>query len=254
MRTSTTRRWPVRYLWLGTLAVVAMLLQPASTAAAGRSIGQASAQGVNAIHRPQGITAGPDGALWFTNQSSNSIGRITTNGTVSSFTDKGISGPYGITTGPDGALWFTNYGNNTIGRMTTSGVVTDYHKQGVNGLRGPYAITAAGGALWFTVNFAYNAIGRITTAGKITLYNSGALSFPDALTAGPDGALWFTNGTHAIGRITTSGKIKSFSRKGVIVSPPPDGITSGPDGALWFTNYYDDSVARITTAGVVTRF
>jgi streptogramin lyase len=30
------------------------------------------------IDDPQGITTGPDGALWFTNYDGNSIGRITT--------------------------------------------------------------------------------------------------------------------------------------------------------------------------------
>ena len=49
----------------------------------------------------------------------NSIGRITTGGTVTNYTGTGISNPWGITSGPDGALWFTNYGNNTIGRITT---------------------------------------------------------------------------------------------------------------------------------------
>ncbi len=30
------------------------------------------------IHTPEGIVAGPDGAMWFTNYGNNSIGRITT--------------------------------------------------------------------------------------------------------------------------------------------------------------------------------
>ena len=40
-----------------------------------------------------GITDGPDGALWFTNNIGNSIGRITTAGVVSDFTDPSINGP-----------------------------------------------------------------------------------------------------------------------------------------------------------------
>ena len=60
------------------------------------------------ISDPDGITAGPDGALWFTNDANNSIGRITTAGAVTNYTGTGISGPVGITAGPDGALWFTN--------------------------------------------------------------------------------------------------------------------------------------------------
>ena len=67
-----------------------------------------------------GIAAGPDGALWFTNDKNNSIGRITTSGTVTNDTGTGISQPQGIAAGPDGALWFTNDGNTSIGRITTS--------------------------------------------------------------------------------------------------------------------------------------
>ena len=64
------------------------------------------------------ITAGPDGALWFTNQDANSVGRITTSGVVTSYTVPGASKPRAITAGPDGALWFTNL-NDSIGRIIT---------------------------------------------------------------------------------------------------------------------------------------
>ena len=67
---------------------------------------------------PYGITAGPDGALWFTNAGNNSIGRITTAGVVTNYTGTGINEPRGITAGPDGALWFSNY-YNSVGRITT---------------------------------------------------------------------------------------------------------------------------------------
>src|SRR5262249_56583218 len=54
--------------------------------------------------RPQGITRGPDGNLWFTENSANRIGRITPAGVVTEFA-AGItpnSGPNEITAGPDG--------------------------------------------------------------------------------------------------------------------------------------------------------
>jgi hypothetical protein len=57
--------------------------------------------------------------LWFTNQNNDSIGRITTGGTVTNYTGTGIYTPFGIAAGPDGALWFTNQNNNSIGRITT---------------------------------------------------------------------------------------------------------------------------------------
>ena len=74
------------------------------------------------ISDPRDIAAGPDGALWFINDDSNTIGRITTTGQVSHY-----AGPSGMSTagsmiaaGPDGAVWFTNPATSTIGRITTS--------------------------------------------------------------------------------------------------------------------------------------
>ncbi len=42
---------------------------------------------------PFGITAGPDGAVWFTNWGDHSIGRISISGVVSTYTDARISSP-----------------------------------------------------------------------------------------------------------------------------------------------------------------
>lgn len=77
------------------------------------------------ISSPQGITAGPDGNLWFTTSVADSpgygsIGRITPAGVVFKFTGPGISLPYGIAAGPDGGIWFTDNSNNSIGRITAA--------------------------------------------------------------------------------------------------------------------------------------
>ena len=60
---------------------------------------------------PYGITAGPDGNLWFTESGGGQIGRITP--AAHAITEFPIptanAGPRGITAGPDGNLWFTEY-------------------------------------------------------------------------------------------------------------------------------------------------
>jgi virginiamycin B lyase len=70
---------------------------------------------------PNDITVGPDGALWFTEFTSNSIGRLTTGGEYSSCQLPNASAnprPYGITAGPDGAIWFTERSGAAIGRLS----------------------------------------------------------------------------------------------------------------------------------------
>ncbi len=111
-------------------AALLVVLAPTGSASVGVSVAAPSNAAVAvsfsfytepSVNQPVGITAGPDGALWFTNFPGNSIGRISTSGVVSNYTDPSISEPTGITAGPDGALWFTNFGggNNpgSIGRI-----------------------------------------------------------------------------------------------------------------------------------------
>ena len=53
------------------------------------------------IEVPEGITVGPDGALWFTDSGGDTIGRITTSGTVTSYASTGFfSSSESITVGP----------------------------------------------------------------------------------------------------------------------------------------------------------
>jgi len=213
---------------------------------------------------PSGITAGPDGALWFT--AGNSIGRITTAGDITTYpVPSSTNGLVGITAGPDNALWFT-VATSKIGRISTTGTITEYPIPTANS--GPTGITlGADQALWFTESEA-NQIGRITPAGVITEYpvptpNSGlsGINRPGGITAGPDGALWFTEYLAGqIGRITTAGVITEYPAPGgPNTGLGPECITAGPDGALWFTDMNPSLgsvsiIGRITTAGVVTQY
>jgi virginiamycin B lyase len=206
--------------------------------------------GISSNAFPRFITAGPDGNVWFAEDSSNSVARITPSGTVTEFTN-GISPsshPYGITAGPDGNLWFTEL-SGRVARITTSGTVTEF---AING--GGQEITAGpDGNLWFIVS---QHIGRITPTGTVTDFSSGISpnSNPGGITAGPDGNLWFTEySLDRIGRITTSGTVTEFS-SGITAGSAPEGITSGPDGNLWFTENSRNSIGRITPSGTVTEF
>lgn len=85
--------------------------------------------------------------------------------------------------------------------------------------------------------------------GQIAVVARG-INAPRAITAGPDGNMWFTNRfAHAIGRVTPAGVVSIFADPAISF---PEAITTGPDGNLWFTNA--DAVGRITPAGVVTSF
>lgn len=199
-----------------------------------------------------GITAGPDGALWFTEQVGY-IGRITVAGVITEFPLAPGTVSYGITAGPDGALWFAESSANNIGRITTAGGLTEYPLPNSGSV--PYEVAVGSdGAIWFT-EFDGNRVGRITTGGVIAEYAVPTpAAYPAAITSGPDGALWFTeNGANRIGRITTAGVISEY----LLPTPGsyPSGVTSGPDGAVWFTeDRFPSKLGRITTGGLITEY
>jgi len=208
---------------------------------------------------PEGITAGPDGNIWFTVGGAGRIGRITPSGVVTETSSGGgfvWLSAYGITSGPDGNLWFTGGGGIKIGRITPAGVITTFSAGISDKVYPPMGITSGpDGNLWFTEP-GINRIGRITPVGVVTEFSSGISGGAynlSGITAGPDGNIWFTESIGKIGRITPAGIVTEFSA-GITTGASPKGITTGPDGNLWFTEPGINRIGRITPAGVVTEF
>jgi virginiamycin B lyase len=225
--------------------------------------------------QPVDITAGSDGALWFTESRPGKIGRITTSGAIKEFQLPGVNPSADqITAGPDGAQWFTfsSFGNSQVeffvGRITTSGSMTHFAvpSSANPGYGGTGGITAGpDGEVWFTVAQSGGySIDSITSSGTIQELDLPGGWGADSLVAGPDGALWFGGTVMAadgsltpiIGRMTTSGSATSYALSDPNMSVAD--ITAGPDGALWFTevntNGSGGKIGRITTQGQITAF
>jgi streptogramin lyase len=121
-------------------------------------------QPASQLYYPLGMAAGPDGAMWFTENGADKIGRITTSGDVTKYPPALGSGLEDIALRPDGALWFTEGAGNKIGRITTLGALTEYAlaRQVPRSIAaGPNGIVAGpDGAVWFT-DQAEDNIGRI---------------------------------------------------------------------------------------------
>ncbi len=223
---------------------------------------------------PYGITAGPDGNIWFTESKGNNIGRITPTGAITEFPLPTPDGePVGITAAPDGNLWFTESGGNKIGRITPTGEITEFPLPTAESAPGGITV-GPDGNVWFT---EFSRIGRITLLGDF-VGNDGRPeisarilpthtvsefsietinSEPSAITAGPDGNLWFTeSGAGQIGRITPTGAITEFA-EGIFrneLGSSPSAITTGDDGNVWFTDGLTGRIGRITPTGTVTEF
>ena len=209
---------------------------------------------------PWGITAGPDGAYWFTEYLVGYIGRIDTNGIVTEYGIPSVgSAPISITVGSDSNLWFAEAGYSQVGRISTNTngvVITEFSL--------PFALmetsitTGPDGRLWLLDFGGSYAAGQTTNGGVVamtvttngitnaTYYNAGlsVASRPFAITSGPDGNLYFTESLNGrIARITTNGVITESPL--LPTNSQPEGITTGPDGAIWFTLANSNELGRV---------
>jgi streptogramin lyase len=240
------------------------------------TVGRLSTSGtVSEYNLPEGpqknaifdMTTGPDGAIWFTEESAysspsgaGSIGRISSTGAIQEYLlPNGNDEPSGIVTGPDGALWFED--TFRIGRITPTGQVSEYPLPSLSTtIGGPSGMAVgADGALWFSASGS--RIGRITTAGDISFFPLPAgAGDPLDLATGPDGAIWFTEASANIGRITPDGTVIQYPLPNR--SAQGDGIAAGPDGAMWATENVTgpsgdttwSAVVRVTTQGNFTTY
>jgi streptogramin lyase len=176
-----------------------------------------------------GITAGPDGKLWFSGTAGiGSINPLTD--ALSTFTLPDGSGtPNGITAGPDGNIWFTLSAGKLGDINPTTKAIAEFPLPKTNS--GPTTIvTGPNGNLWF-IEIGNNSIGEFnpTTRAVTEFAIPDTQSQASSLAVGPDGNLWFLETNAAkIGDINpTTGVINEYAAGG------NGQITSGPNGDLY---------------------
>src|SRR5215472_14483749 len=121
---------------------------------------------------PHDPAVGADGALWFTEQMQNKIGRVdATTGEFKEFPLKvKDSGPHGLVADREGNIWFTGNFAHYIGKLDPkTGAVTEYKMPDAKAEDPHTAAFDANGILWFTVQVG-NFVGRLDPkTGKVEL-------------------------------------------------------------------------------------
>jgi virginiamycin B lyase len=234
-------------------------------------------------HAPRWIVVGPDGALWFTEDTFNAIGRITTDTkTVTEYciptgiplstqpcTESPLFTAQSITAGPPGtsSVWFTT--ETLVGRIMTNGThhISFYCPVCPSGQPTGGIVTGPDGNIWYSMA---EGLGSLTPAGGFATngYGCPGPCLPTAVIAGPDHNLWFiasSNGPTYIGATASNYLIGNDVTDTVLYciptgirvdstyQPPcqattdhaPYQMTIGPDGNLWFTESAANRIGRI---------
>jgi virginiamycin B lyase len=152
-----------------------------------------------------GITVGPDGALWFAENTKNKIGRIPTDATSGSDIQE-FPEPDGATemAQGDGLVWFAS--ESFFGSMTTLGTVAPFEKVSSNFtgiVQGPdQAMLLTDNGTGTLARFPFGS----TSVGALVEYplsmGANTSPFPVSITLGPDGNIWYADGSDYIGEMS----------------------------------------------------
>jgi streptogramin lyase len=185
---------------------------------------------------PSGITAGPNGTFWFTEEPGNKIGEI--NASTHAITEFSIptfdSYPVGIAPDSAGNLWFTEASGANIGEINaTTGAISEFPVTFNSSPSG--IVVSATGRVWFTESNGNNIGEAIPSA-------SSALAGLPAATAGrllpvsapgPREVVWagpslFSPIRQAGGAPQAHGKVLGHG-----IHPVAGDLTAAPDDAVW---------------------
>jgi len=201
--------------------------------------------------RPHDPLATPDGAIWYTGQFANTLGRLDPK--TGAFREYRIplkAGPHGLASDKDGNIWYTGNFNWHVGKLNPkTGELTAYFMPN-SAARDPHTpIFDKKGTLWFTVQGG-NMVGRLTPqTGEIKLVTSPTTrSRPYGMVVSSKNIpfiVWF--GTNKIASIDPDTmEIREYVLPNAETRPRRIAITS--DDVLWYSDYSRGYLGRFDPA------
>lgn len=181
--------------------------------------------------------------IWITDFNNDVIWRYSIS--MNQFTSTPVPDPADVAVDQAGNAWFARPeangpGTGTIGRIDA--VTLDVTTTDVNAAARGIAV-ATDGLVWFSARFTPQAVGRLDPAtGTVTIFPR-TTEGPQAITAAPDGSMWFTQTTKGnIANITNAGVITEAK---VVKGSQPFGIVVADNGDPWYTMMAANKVATL---------
>jgi virginiamycin B lyase len=199
--------------------------------------------------RPHDPRATKDGAIWWTGQLVNKLGRLDPKtGAMREYTLKSpYSGPHGLAEDRQGNIWFTGNNLGMIGKLDPkTGITTEYPLPDKSA-KDPHTINIArDGTVWFTVQQA-NKVGRLNPkSGEIKLVTSPtANSRPYGLMLDSKDTPWVVEfGAPKIARIDPKTmEIKEYPLPNQ--GARPRRLALSDDNTIWYTDFARGRLGRL---------
>src|SRR5215469_7060253 len=203
MKTKHAKRFAIAAaLAAATVTGLATATTSAAAASACANGGVTSYSPPPSTDTPFGITAGP-GGTWYSE--GNRIVRVQANGSIDQFPLPDAADAGWLTWPGGDAVWFSDRGTGRLGTVDGHGHVVEYQVPGTGA--SPNGQVVVDGIVWFT-DAPTGRVGRLDPAtGQFTMFPVPTPhSWPLGITAGPDGAIWFTERlADKVARMSTDG-------------------------------------------------
>ena len=203
--------------------------------------GHADGLGTTALfNAPWGVVTDSSDNVYVADYGNDAIRKITPGGMVSTLVDSGtdvaavFDGPDDVAVDSQGNVYVAAYRGNTIGKITPDGVVSTLAGTGTPGytngpgisaqFNGPWSIATDSADHVYVSDYANNAIRKIDASGRVSTFAGS----PTGLSGSTDGA-----GTRA-----------RFAMPGY--------VTTDSAGNVYVTDIGNNTIRKITSAGVVT--
>ncbi len=201
--------------------------------------------------RPHDPRATADGAIWYTGQFANVLGRLDPKtGKIEEFRLPPMSGPHGLTADGDGNIWYTGNFGAHVGKFNPrTGELVRYFMTDP-AARDPHTpIFDQKGTLWFTVQGG-NIVGRLDPkTGALKLVTAPTpKSRPYGMVVSSKGVPFFVEfGSNKIARIDPDTMaIREYALPSAESRPRRVAITS--DDVLWYSDYARGYLGRFDPA------
>jgi len=209
--------------------------------------------------RPHDPLAARDGALWYTGQMNNVLGRLDpANGQFKEYPLKTPhSGPHGLVEDKDGNIWYTGNTGALVGKLDPrTGAVTEY-KMPDPEVKDPHTlIFDHAGILWFTAQNA-NKVGRLDpkTGGIKLLTPPTPKSRPYGMAVSSRGTIFYVAfGVNKVGAVDPATlRIREYTLPDPASRPRRIAMTS--DDIVWYADFSRGYLGRLDPAtGTVTEY
>jgi virginiamycin B lyase len=198
--------------------------------------------------RPHDPLATKDGAIWWSGQLANKLGRLDPRtGAIREYSlTTPHSGPHGLTEDRDGNIWFTGNAAGFIGKLDPkTGLVTEYKLPDPKAKDAHTPLFDRDGILWFTVQQA-NMVGRLdpkTDEIKLAAVPT-PRSRPYGMAVNSKNVVHFVEfGANKIANIDNNMQVKEYT----LPDPGarPRRIAIAPDDTIWYTDFARGLLGRL---------